>query len=394
VKQTCVFDTCDDGGATFLAATCEHDTWAVDSRICATLGCVAREDDFGCPDGNACVEKPTCSKTPGSECQRNPCSTEPFSCACAGVLCPKGTVCDSAIDGRIVCKESPRSRTDPVVLAEGLALQGPLALRAGTLYAAALTPRALVVIDAATGAMKDLGDVGMSAYDVATDADGIYWVDQARLVMSTPDGAQTVLVDAIAAQRISVDAKYVYFTTSGSDLQHPNAVERVAKSGSRPEVLATIVAPLGIAVDETGIYFGDRNNATNLGIIYRLPLNGGTPATLATEQGFPSALALTPSSVYWLDEWPPDVKLYAKSGGAPVPLYSAEAGKSTPKGIALDATSLYFTDSDTGNVMKVPAAGGSAIQLATGPSGASGVAVDDRYVYWTTPCGRVLRVEK
>lgn len=55
---------------------------------------------------------------------------------------------------------------------------------------------------------------------------------------------------------------------------------------------------------------------------------------------------------------------------------------------------MYFTDSYTGKVTKVPIAGGPETVVGTGPYGADGIVLDDRYVYWVTTCGRMLRAAK
>jgi hypothetical protein len=305
----------------------------------------------------------------------------------------------------VTCRAPDRGPADPIVIAQNLNLAGPIALYAGVLYVATDTALAghatspVLAIDTSNGAVQGIGTQVGSAYDVAVDASGIFWTQPGEL-KSAPLGGGTLtsLLQGSLPLRLGLDANDVYFTTDANDTANPNRIARIPKNGGKAEVIASAVRTAGIAVAANGVYFADRNNATNEGIISFVPSAGGPSTVLATQQGFPSLLANDARQVYWLDEWPPDVKALDGMGGAPTTLYAASAGASTPKGIYLDATDVYFTDDITGNVMRVAKDGGPVTTLAQGPPGASGIVVDAEQVYWviasSSDCGRVLRIHK
>jgi sugar lactone lactonase YvrE len=279
-------------------------------------------------------------------------------------------------------------------------LEGSIALYAGVLYVATRSAGGPVLaIDTNSRAVQSIGRAGASANDVAVDASGVYWTESGAL-QSAPlgGGSATSLLSGIRPQRLALDATHVYFTTGASDPTIPNQIQRIPKAGGTAEVIATGVLTAAITVTSNGVYFTDRNYTTSEGIISVVPSAGGPSVVLAKEQGFPTFMASDSRRVFWLDQWPSDVKAMDQTSGAITTLYAAPAARGRPNGVWLDETNLYFTDSDTGNVMKVQKEGGPVATVAKGSIGVSGIVGDAEYLYWVieapTECGRVLRIHK
>ena len=149
--------------------------------------------------------------------------------------------------------------------------------------------------------------------------------------------------------------------------------------------------PQGIAVDATNVYW--TNSTTTSNSVVKVPLNGGTPTTLASVQGSSSdsgtsfvasvgsGIAVNATVVVWtIGDAVFDMLL---SGGAPTPLVSDNGNE--PFAIAVDATNVYWVGD--GKVMKAPLGGGAATTLFAAAANTQapfgGIAVDATSVYWT-----------
>src|SRR5258708_1178512 len=102
-------------------------------------------------------------------------------------------------------------------------------------------------------------------------------------------------------------------------------------------------------VDGSFTYYGDQ-----VGNIYRVPINGGSPTTIATVPGVDTVgIAVDSNNVYFgVNQFAPDLAAFVAGTGSI---------KSAPK---------------TG--------GGPVTTLASGLNGVAQVLVDDTFVYWTS----------
>lgn len=169
---------------------------------------------------------------------------------------------------------------------------------------------------------------------------------------------------------LAVDADYVYWSSQAG-------IQRIAKTGGMTTVLSAGGTPNGIALDSTHVYWAD----TSALEIRSVALAGGVMATLASGQDFPWRVATNGVNVFWTDSMAGAVRSVPVAGGVVASLASSLTG---PAGIALNAAYVYFADSDAGTVNRVPLAGGTVAQLVTGESSPMRVAVDSSSVYFTT----------
>lgn len=108
------------------------------------------------------------------------------------------------------------------------------------------------------------------------------------------------------------------------------------------------------------------------------------PVALALEEGYPSALAIDASNVYWANWGYAQIRVCAKAGcgGKPTTLATNQG---YPISIAVDGTNVYWTSG--GNILKCAIGGCNATPttFASGPSnpGPFGIAADGVNVYWT-----------
>jgi hypothetical protein len=147
---------------------------------------------------------------------------------------------------------------------------------------------------------------------IAVDANNVYWTTgdgliQACPIAGCPQGATTLVGGQSRPDAIAADGTYVYWATFGGSAGIGN-VARCAPTTplgqcSGYETLAPLeAAPVGIAVDTTGVYWLDQGLAGD-GLLRRCALdsNGraGRPTTLASGLAGPAGIALDVTNVYW-----------------------------------------------------------------------------------------------
>jgi hypothetical protein len=177
---------------------------------------------------------------------------------------------------------------------------------------------------------------------------------------ASDEAGSTVLTlvsgDLACPINIVVDATSVYWTANGG------SVMKVPIDGGTPTTLASGQStPWGIAVDATSVYWVDVGNG-NDGSVMKVPLAGGTPVVLASGQitNHAGSLAIDAARIYWSTDQ--GVEAMPLAGGTPEQLI---VSTETPKIFGVDATNVYWAGYTSG-ILEAPLDGGAVMTLAPG----------------------------
>jgi hypothetical protein len=170
----------------------------------------------------------------------------------------------------------------------------------------------------AGGAAVMLSEKQRSPYDIAGDANGVYWTNFGS---GTSDGTVMALA----------------FGKPGEKPKEPTPIATGQKT------------PWSIAVDGTNAYWINKGPP---GSVMKAPLAGGTAVSLASDQKA-TLLAVDPGpngNVYWTSEDDDTISMVPKAGGA---ITIIAKGQKSPSGILIDGATLYFVNTADGSLMKL-----------------------------------------
>ncbi len=208
--------------------------------------------------------------------------------------------------------------------------------------------------------------------------------------------ATTLAVDLAGPAQILVDSDDAYVLVGSA------GVLRIPFDGGPTSTVSypASYAAFRMALDATNLYvtaYDALDNVSGNDRIIQIPLDGGTPTTLAStprQQGDGPYeiydIAVGATNVYWLD--PGVVRSVPIGGGAVTAVATGLAG---PMRLAVDDQAVYWTDAADGTVNKAPLDGGPRTVLARCQQWPTSIAVDGTSVYWTnetTAAGTVMKV--
>ncbi len=274
-----------------------------------------------------------------------------------------------------------------------------------------------------------------SPYALRFAGGALYWTTDGTQAQSHSDGVvQTLSLPAVdggavatltpatlsRASDVVVTAGQIAWTQQGVPnlYQSEGGVFVCPATGctGAPTMLAsgTVQNPLyrafGIASDGARLYWtvlGSLGAAYADGAIYSCPLSGcaGNITVTATDQHAATSMVVVGTTLYWTTTGTAptntDGKVMkcalANCEGTKVTLASSRLYAFR---LAVDATDVYFTELRGANVVsRVPINGGPVATIYRGPSPSYGIAVDDKYIYFSTfgaaaSDGKVLRIAK
>lgn len=190
----------------------------------------------------------------------------------------------------------------------------------------------------------------------AADATTLYFTTIEGAVMSMPKGggvAVTLAADEKPIQAILVDETSIYWSRSEQGNGIPGGLKKLSKAGGVPVALTSSAGLL--AQDDSTIYY------TGTDTLMKVPKAGGAPVTLLSGIA-PYGIAVDGTSVYYLDSFSASLRKIPKSGGAPTELVHApKVGEmSVITSLAVDATSVYWVRTEYADIhskshlMKMP----------------------------------------
>jgi hypothetical protein len=200
-----------------------------------------------------------------------------------------------------------------------------------------------------------------------------------------------------APEQLAVNASHVYWGVRRNRFAIPpttGKIYRVPVAGGATEIVVDgLVAPVGIALDATTLYFSDGGART----VGKAPLAGGSAATtLATGlAGMPGSIATDSDSVYWASNQTNrtasdgGIAKLSINGGAPVMITT---GFPSVGAIELGASEVYFygywpSPHPNDNLYVAPKAGGAARTLGNNNVKSPSFSIDGTYAYFADPVG-------
>ena len=223
---------------------------------------------------------------------------------------------------------------------------------------------------------------GQTPGNIAVDANSVYWSDHTDGISSirrVPIGGGTpTIVFSGPVTHIAADRANLYWVG-------PDAVMKLSSAGGSPFPLAKARSGIRVAVDGSDVFWSDADG------VHKVDQGGAAATTLFAGTVYLTALAASGGSVFFLKQaaCPPcgfDVVKVSSQGGSPVTLFT-ETGPGFPDALNVDASSVYWGNENRGTVSKVPVAGGPPTTLfARDPGGGAqytigGIAADVTGVY-------------
>jgi hypothetical protein len=269
------------------------------------------------------------------------------------------------------------------ILATSPVSSWPTTVAVGATHVYWSSPTGIMGVPKAGGAPEKVAATSGEASAVAVDATSVFYAVGLAIHKAPLTGGDSVeLASSTVTNAIALDATFVYW----ADNRGP--IKRVPREGGDTEQISLSAGyPSRLAMDANALYWVDATGilTTTPGIVMPTMLWMGAPSinALIAVQG--SEVFVTAATMGGHD-----VSTLAVTGGEPLPLAMPEL----PSGLAVDAANVYFSDNVRGTVEYVPRSGGAPVPLATEQAGPDAIALDEDFVYWVNTSGSVARVRK
>lgn len=178
------------------------------------------------------------------------------------------------------------------------------------------------------------------------------------------------------AHALAVDATHLYWADR-------ETIYRLALAGGTAQPFISGQTTVnGLALDATHLYWGNSDQ----GLIRRVPLTGGTPATLFSQQMMPWKLRIANGYVYWTSDFAPtDIKRGPVTGGVAEVLVT---NQDVPREMVTDGVWLYWFAQGTNfgqpapRIYRMPVAGGTPPEILLTPKRGGPLVMDATTLYF------------
>lgn len=238
-------------------------------------------------------------------------------------------------------------------------------------------------------------------WEIAVSSGQVFWVDdlegvdcadnadQDRLMKvdrEDPASAVPVWLGCGSPHGVATDSDAVYWTRNGDS----KVMRRLLADGTQGAIANSQGGPIGVGVDGVAVYWASYNS--NLIKRYLKGADVDDVITFAASDK-PTRLTLDDEAVYWIGET--KISRLAKDSAGSSPEILAN-GFMLLRGVAVDERYLYFTDNKADQVLRMRKDGSAPpAVIAEGQDGAGGITVDAEAIYWVNgDSGQVMRQEK
>jgi hypothetical protein len=255
----------------------------------------------------------------------------------------------------------------------------------------------VVTIDGGVPTMLAAGP----AKTIALDTTHVYWTDSATngIFKIAKQGGESI---ALVPERTETEGPLAVGPTRVCWARSTDgAILQVPIEGGTPVVVASQqFAPSGVAVDAANVYWTTYGNwfmsGTPKGTVMKASLETGVVTMIADNRTGAGAIAVDATAAYWSESGGGDtsggtdaVMKVLLAGGSPVTLHQAFPNvDGIPYLIGIDGSSVYYRD---GGLRKVPLSGGNVTTLLPAFPWMVDVRVDGAHVYWVGT-GAIMRV--
>lgn len=176
--------------------------------------------------------------------------------------------------------------------------------------------------------------------------------------------------------RLALTSTELYWVTLGDETRTNGQVMHMPLQGGTPTPVASDQLQLGgLALDSTSVYW-----TTGANLLRRAPLGGGTISPVVSTSS-PQIVLVANGSAYWQEYGTNTIQSLLLAGGSAALFASSTGGETIQGYLAADATTLYWGATTT--LYATPLGGGTSVPVVTGLFNLHDIAVDGGELFWT-----------